>query len=608
MAYSNTDSIASIFRSARALPAAGAFDPRAYSVIFEVALVPEDESLLVVLDGDGELVANIRIYRGIDALDFLRAHVSDPKRRTESATRSTPWIEVGYESLELMPLEYREFLSRFGLSSHERALVPLPVAFPESTQRRPVNSHETKMLARVMKALEVALRSKAASRAYLFDATEMSRITAPPKPTSENVRVERVPIEAPVRVTPAVADDDLVFTHQLLGARATIAVLEHRQDLEPAFRMFLGPRPQSDTLDRNSVAQLLFGFSHWMMSQHPEQMRELLAHVDGAPLSPVERSIFDACAGSTPRYYRVLPHENDRCVVQDALDGSLAFVEDLSLWQNAAIDRWTAGAVVQVGERSLFSRWLPIFDFARGELAPQVFDAYGFAPTSDALKNQPHLVGRLTSLILSANRQPHEAVKRVDPRELIAGFRVGDPRALRAAFEARADIGYVGRDEFEWFDETTDPSGDRQRVRLARMQLVTTTTTATPCLVVEPNDERILAAAIAWLEGVSQVTFEYLGAHAVDEVVRPPRIGGDPSAAVIEPAIRAAREALARRHDRWLERPLPSLGGVSPRIAAASPRHRDHVRFLIGILYGSNPQYVPRVEPDHARLLRAVGL
>lgn len=607
MAYSNSDSVASIFRSARALPAAGAFDPRARSVIFEIELVPEDQSLLVVLDGDGEHVANIRIYRGIGALDTLREHASNPKLRKEPNAGRGPWIEVGYESLDVMPLEYREFLSRFGLSSDERTLVPLPVAFPESARRRPVNSNETRTLARIMKALEIALRSKAASRADLSDATEMSRIAAPPNPTIDNVRVERIPIEVSVHVTPAVVEEDLVFTHQLLGARATVAVLDHLAELESAFRMFLGPSPRSDDLDEDTETKLLYGFSHWMMSQHPDQMREILAQFDGAPLTPVERAIFEASAGSAPRYYRVLPHQNDLCVVQDALDGSIVLVEDISLWPNAVIDRWTAGTVVKVGERSLFSRWLPIFDFGRGELAPSVFDYHRFAPTLDDLKNQPHLVGRLTSLVLIPER-PREPVKRLDPRELIAGFRVGDLRALRAALEARADIGYVGDDEFEWFDETTDRSGGRRRVRLARMQLVLTTSTATPCLVIEPNDERILAAAIDWLERVSQVSFEYLGAHAVDEVVRPARSGADPSAATRELAIHAAREALARRHDRWLERPILSLDGLSPRIAAASTRHRAHVRFLIGILYGSEPLYLPRVEPDHARLLRAVGL
>lgn len=606
MAYSNSDSVSSIFRSARALPAAGAFDPRAHTVIFEIELVPEDESLLVVLDGDGEHVANIRIYRGVDALDTLRAHASNPKLRKESDAGRGPWIEVGYESLDMMPLEYREFLSRFGLSPDERTLVPLPVAFPDSSQRRPVNSNETRTLARILKALEIALRSKAASRADLSDATEMSRIAAPPNPTNDNVRVERVPIEGSVRVTPAMVDEDLVFSHQLLGARATLAVLDHRADLDLPFRMFLGPSPRSDDLDEDAVTQLLYGFSHWMMSQHPDQMREILAQFDGAPLTPIERAIFDASAGSSPRYYRVLPHQSDLCVVQDALDGSIVLVEDLSLWSNDMIDRWTAGSVVKVDERSLFSRWLPIFDFGRGELAPQVFDSHGFAPTLDDLRNQPHLVGRLTSLVL-VPEQRREPVKRLDPKDLIAGFRVGDLPALRAALEARADIGYVGHDEFEWFDETIDLSRVRRRIRLAKMRLVLNTSTATPCLVIEPNDERILATAIDWLERVSQVTFEYLGARAVDEVVRPPRFRDDPSA-TIQPAIRAARDALARRHDRWLERPLPSLGGLSPRIAAASTRHRAHVRFLIGILYGSEPLHLPRVEPDHARLLRAVGL
>lgn len=608
MASSSRRSIHRFFRSATALPAAGAFAADARPVVFVVRLVPEDHEFLLVCDGDGSVVARIRLFRGLDALPAVRkAYRTMSWREDAGVEEPEPYLEIEYDEDEMLPPEYLRFLRSFGIDRESVRRIPLPVAFSADAGRRPLNAAETTLIARVCEGLEIALRSGEAKRADLFEDPAVCRITLPPEPTIVTVAVDHLPLEPARPPRAATIDEDLPFAIQLLSARLGLAIVERFAELEPRIANFLGAVRNHSHRDDRRFTQAVFGCAQWLACRDPATARNLLGDSKLGPISATDDAILRACAGATPRCYRIAPRDGDSCVVVDVSDGTKHRVEDLALWQADAVDRWTAGAIVQVGETTLFSRWLPILEFERGLHAPAIFERFDFLPTAHDLAERPDRIGRLADLLLvplpplERGRAPRRSKS-----DLVAGFRVDDPRALRAALRDRPDIVFLDGDEFGWFAPDAGASGLRKRI--ATMRLVTRGDAKNRLLVLEPDSEAVLAAAIEWLEAVPGVTFEQLGARALARIMEPGAPLPDPGPRELRRAELRVRAALDRSIEAWLDRPLRSLRDESPRDAARDPRRREFVRFLVGILPGAGGHGAPRVEPDRAAILARLGL
>lgn len=610
MASSNHRSITQFFRSAGALASAGAFDPEARPVVFVVRLEPESEDHLIVCDGDGSLVGRLRAYRGVDALHSVRRAEASQSRRVDAESEGPePWLEIEFESDDTLPPDYRRFLRTLGLENAAIGLVPVPVAFSADSRRRPLNGAETALVARMCEGLEIGLRSGNAIRADLFRGTSISRVTVPCDPTIVTVAVDSIPVEpAPVRRSVA-ASEDLMYVIQILSARIGLAITERLAVFEPRVAEFLGEIRRIANRDDRSFTQSVFGCAQWLACRHPAIVRELLANADLGAISTTDDAILAACAGAKPRYYRVGESEHDFTEVVDVLDGTKHRVEDIALLQEDAIDRWTAGAIVHVGDRTLFSRWLPLLDFAQAERAPEIFERFDFTPTAHELSRRPDHVGRLADLLLlPPSRQVREIMRsRREQKDLAAGFRVDDPAVLRATLESRPDVVALDGDEYAWFDPDSTAGPERTRPRLATMRLVRLSEERGRFLVIEPRSEVALASAIAWLERIPGVSFEQLGAEAIARVLGSRAVAVDAAERDRRRARTRATLALERSIENWLDRPLPSLRGSTPRHAASDPKRRDIVRFLIGTIPGSPPDSACRVEPDRDALLARLG-
>ncbi len=75
------------------------------------------------------------------------------------------------------------------------------------------------------------------------------------------------------------------------------------------------------------------------------------------------------------------------------------------------------------------------------------------------------------------------------------------------------------------------------------------------------------------------------------------------------PEMKARMREMAERHwAAWLDRPVPALGGVTPREAARTPLGRERLEALFAEFEARNRHAPPEQRVDLARLRKELGL
>jgi len=187
-----------------------------------------------------------------------------------------------------------------------------------------------------------------------------------------------------------------------------------------------------------------------------------------------------------------------------------------------------------------------------------------------------------------------------------ASFGLADPAATRQALLQRPDIHYDDVEEkFIWTRETG--KGAKMLggpVTMGHMEFVGDE------LVLTVNSARRFAEARAWLETLPGVTFRDVKTRQLDEAEkdRPmdERMPGPAPVKMTPELTQAVQDLLDKQYMSWIDRPLPVLGGRTPRQACETEAGRQQVEMLIRTMpepSGPAPIRVPR-----EAIRRALGL
>ncbi|HLQ39035.1 MAG TPA: MbcA/ParS/Xre antitoxin family protein, partial [Planctomycetota bacterium] len=240
----------------------------------------------------------------------------------------------------------------------------------------------------------------------------------------------------------------------------------------------------------------------------------------------------------------------------------------------------------------LFGKVYPAgaFTFLAGLSAPlpgdsermlQQLESEGLEVSEAGLQQTAHRLGRLWQLRADQATSRPQLVN-TDGDELMdvrASFAVRDPAAVRAALLARDDVEVEGGDEADaaaplvWFR----PRGDGSRTLLARLEFLGGELVATA-----NSDERLrklrtwLLPVAGVLREVSETRREFLAAPADD------RLHGHGREEPTSPELLDAITGHMRAHyRRWLDEPIPALGGKTPRQAVKTADGQRKVARLI---------------------------
>jgi hypothetical protein len=75
------------------------------------------------------------------------------------------------------------------------------------------------------------------------------------------------------------------------------------------------------------------------------------------------------------------------------------------------------------------------------------------------------------------------------------------------------------------------------------------------------------------------------------------------------PEVRARMREMEERHwEAWVDQPVPALGGLTPRAAAATPLGRERLEALLADFEDGNRRREPHLRADLAKLRQVLGL
>jgi hypothetical protein len=367
-------------------------------------------------------------------------------------------------------------------------------------------------------------------------------------------------------------------------------------------------------LEANKDLGVHMAYSAWVILDYrPTRKSKTLAEKMLAEGLPEDEAILvRARLAAYPTLYRVAGHDPGAGTVdlEDVLLGGAVTVHDRLMSENIDDGVFVAARTYPAGRFHFLELAGPPLGLGMGMEAVEFLEDCGMEFTPDGLRDGAHVFGWLWiwSDEWEENR-PRPHLQNMDGDDLLwhtASFQVADPAAVRQAVLQRDDIRHdEGSGEIIWV-RTTGQAAERLGgpVTLGRIEFVGDE------LVLTVNSAKRLEAARLWLEKVPGVAFRNVATRRWDEPDenRPmdERIS-KPEPVKMTPELNAAlQEMLDRQYMRWLDTPLPVLGGKTPRETCRTPDGRQQVAMMIRTIpepMGPGHVRVPRQE-----MLRGLGL
>lgn len=293
-------------------------------------------------------------------------------------------------------------------------------------------------------------------------------------------------------------------------------------------------------------------------------------------------------------------------VVTDLFDGRSHTLHDRMLSQSA-----TVGTIVALRIYPAGPFW---FCAAAGPPTPpmryfemvQVLEREGLR-LPEGLASRSERLGRLWGWSVEASRSSSmpRQLQNSDGEELrlhTLTYRVDDPVAMLAALKRRPDIDTDADDGvMRWLKPAREGwAGDQ--VSAAKLEQIGDE------LVVEVNSVERVAAVRRWLDVLPGVAFLRISESAWEQRSADaalPSLGQEPPAAEVMQAI---RQMVNEAHWKWLDQPVPALGGRTPRQAAKHAASKVLVRQLILTIPDSRGPGGVAIEAPRRELLAELGL
>jgi hypothetical protein len=319
-------------------------------------------------------------------------------------------------------------------------------------------------------------------------------------------------------------------------------------------------------------------------------------------LPPAERALLEARRDAELSIYRI-----DACQpgasleVEDVFTGERRTIHDSALSGCDLEGFFVPLRLARVAEWTFPVFAGPPLNALEVERAVRELESARTATTS--LRAGAHIFGRIWGWLLESRRHPARLQNTDgDPLEPVtAVFRVDDPARLAERLGARPDVHADDEHSWVWLRSGSPAPGMGENTVLGQLEL------HDDRLVLEVNSSGRLERARAWLEALPGIRFESSQVKRLGDAP-PPDDRLETPEIPLAPEMRAELER--RTHElyrRWLDEPIPALGGLTPRACCRTPEGRRRVARLvrtlppIGIPGGSIP-------PPRALLLRELGI
>jgi hypothetical protein len=327
------------------------------------------------------------------------------------------------------------------------------------------------------------------------------------------------------------------------------------------------------------------------------QAQKMLA--EGLPQD--EAMLLRARMEAHPTIYRIAGHDAKAGTVnfEDVLLGGAVTVHDRLMSENIEDGLFIAARASPAGNFYFLELAGPPLGAGMGMDAVAYLRRCGMQFTRERLLGDAHMFGWLWAWIdqWQANRKMPRLCN-MDGDDLLwhtASFSMADEQQVRTTLEGRPDVEYDEEaGQYVWSREAgNDPMPGR--TTLGRIELLGDE------LVLTVNSAKRLASARKWLERLPGVAFKGVTTRQWNEREedRPldERIA-KPEPVQMTPELgRAIQEMMVGHYMKWLDTPLPVLGGQTPRAACRTRDGREHVTMLIRTIpdpMGPGPVRVPR--------------
>jgi len=574
----------------------------------------------------------LALFRGETAFqDILSALDSDDDEDDANEEAST--IEFTMAPLWDIPPGFRGFLNRAGFVGRRETQAPSLISNEPGRPPREINATEARLLLYALRGILTAHETGCLDPMECVTGAPLLVLDLSGEPQAPTVSahvieppddVAEPDEDAPDAEIPAAGTETLPDPGDLKGwkaielellLRVTKRLRARTRPQAPASARYFGGRDVAlDFIQSRSGRFALPAFVEWLLlDDRPAPGDPTLAEalLDG-PLPAPQRALLQSRRASPPSFYRVVDLDPGTSLeLEDVLTGNRVRVHDRALSETAVRDLLLPMRVIRAGSFHFPLLAGPPLSAMEFTDAVAFLEGEGLVFTPEGIAEQPHLLGRLWPWIEQRSaRRGAPRLSNTDGEELVfqtAGFAVADVAALRQALRERPDVQPAGdEDTFAWFrPQEADARLPGDRLHLGRLELIGDE------LVVEVNSAERLQKARGWLEQVPGVRFlskrtrgfQEAGEGPLDDRLNPP----EPVPMTPELAGHL-REFFRDYYRKWLDQPVPSLGGKTPRQACATERGQRDVALLIRSIPDPVGPPGAAVEVPREELLRELGL
>lgn len=420
--------------------------------------------------------------------------------------------------------------------------------------------------------------------------------------------VQATAAEEPRRATTPTTIEDWREADRLLTGFLLSQIDGGRGISDRAWARYFGSKRVADEVMRELARwQPFVSLAEWYYADYraTKKSKTLLERLrDDRTTTSLQRSLIEARMAARLSIYRIDAAEpGSHLSVEDIFDGTRLKIQERAFSGCGVEGLFVPMRVVRNGDWNfMFLAGPPITAFQISRVIAYL-QVQGVELSTEGLRRSAHMLGRVWELMLERN-SPRTRLQNTDgdPFEWqTATFKVGDTKAVEAALRARSDLEYDAVENvWVWSRPGFANPALGDNTILGRLEPIDDR------LMLEVNSKARLERARAWIERIPGVTFERASARdAADDA--PPLDDQLRSKPVTDEFKRKIERIQLETCRRWLDTPVPELGGLTPRKACATAAGRHQVGIMIrtmppmGIPGGSIP--VPREE-----LLRELGL
>jgi hypothetical protein len=358
-------------------------------------------------------------------------------------------------------------------------------------------------------------------------------------------------------------------------------------------------------------------FMEWIIFNYKPRRRErtIAEQLLTTGLPPAERMLLEAQISASPSLFKCVEvRAGESVLMEDILEGGTVRVHDIRLSECPVEGTSFPARIYKAGRFHFISLLGPPLPTIAVPEAIEWIESLGLEPTPEGIRRKAHLLGRLWPWLeeweSSFSRQQFVNFDG-DPLSFqTASWAVSDEKSVRRMLAEMADIHYDEEDDhFEWLTESTQasmPGGGP--VSAGSLTFVGNE------LVLQVNSEERLERARSMLGNIPGLT--YIGSSRLEaEEGRIPSLLPDDATGpeneseteALDPELIATLAGQMREYYmKWLDEPIPTLDGRTPRQACRSKKGRQKVALMIRTC--PDPGGIPGVTVPRKEMLRELGL